>query len=206
MATKKTAGASATQKIASRAQFAASRTRRNDDPDVRGVRGVAEDAERTGDDGLISTADMEQIIRDEFEQVSLPSPPPMSGYHLCWLTTTSQYDSISKRSRLGYSPVRQEEVPGFDPSNGQSLGGYSGFVTCNEMVLHKIPLVRYKVIMNYFHHKKPLEDEAGIVTKVTKEGAAGEKDSKGRPLVKPEDGFEDLERTVQRTPEAGQFS
>lgn len=195
------------KKTTSRATSAASRTRREDDPEVRGVRGVAEDAERTGDDGLLSTADLEKIIRDEFEQVSLPNPPELPGFHVCWLTTTSQYDSISKRSRLGYTPVRMEEVPGFDPSNGQSLGGYSGFVTCNEMVLHKIPMVRYRVIMNYFHHKKPLEDEAGIVAKATKGvGEEAVRDSKGRSLVEPEDGIKDLERTVQRTPEVGSFS
>lgn len=206
MATKKQAAAAA-PKTASRAQSAATRTRRNDDPEVRGVRGVAEDAERTGDDGLLSTAEMEQIIRDEFEQTSLPNPPAIPGFHVCWLTTTSQYDSISKRGRLGYTPVRMEEVPGFDPSNGQTLGGYSGFVTCNEMVLHKIPLQRYKVIMNYFHHKKPLEDEAGIVAKATKGlNDAPARDSKGRPLVELEDGMVELERTVQRTPEAGSFS
>lgn len=206
MATRKNSAASAAKQTASQAQSAASRTRRDDDPEVRGVRGVAEDAERTGDDGLLSTAEMEKIIRDEFEQVSLPNPPDMPGFHTCWLTTTSQYDSISKRARLGYTPVRLEEVPGFDPSNGQTLGGYSGFVTCNEMVLHKIPLVRYRVIMNYFHHKKPLEDEAGIVAKA-KEGVGREAvDSKGRSLVHPEDGIEDLERAVQRTPEVGTFS
>lgn len=195
------------KKTAPRQQSAASRTRRDDDLEVRGVRGVAEDAERTGDDGLLSTEEMEQIIRDEFEQVSLPNPPELSGFHLCWLTTTSQYDSISKRARLGYTPVRLEEVPGFDPSNGQSLGGYSGFVTCNEMVLHKIPMVRYKVIMNYFHHKKPLEDETGMVAKATSGlNDAPVRDSKGRSLVTPEDGFKDLDERVKQTPEVGSFS
>lgn len=185
---------------------AASRTKRIDDPEARGVRGVAEDAERVGETGLMSTDELEKIIRDEFEQTSLPNPPAIPGYHLCWLTTTSQYDSISKRTRLGYSPVRAAEVPGFDPSNGQSLGGYEGFVTCNEMVLFKIPEARYKIIMNYFHHKKPLEDESNIVAQVKQATGDTAEDSKGRSLVEIEGGLKDLERHVQTAPKAGMFS
>lgn len=191
---------------APRKTAATSRTRRDDAPEARGVRGVAEDAERVGETGLISTDEMEQIIKDEFEQTSLPNPPAISGYHLVWLTTTSQYDSISKRARLGYTPVNRSELPKFDPSNGQSLGGYEGFVTCNEMVLHKIPVARYKMIMNYFHHKKPLEDEASIVTKVQEAGGADTRDSQGRSLIEVEGGIQDLERNVQRAPKAGVFS
>lgn len=189
-----------------KAPSAASRTRRVDDPEARGVRGIAEDAERVGDTGLISDEDLEQIIRDEFEHTSLPNPPVMPGYHLCWLTTTSQYDSMSKRSRLGYTPVRTGELPGFDPSNGQALGGYESFVTCNEMVLCKIPEQRYRILMNYFHHKKPLEDEGTIVTKALSGGGAKSRDAKGRSLVETGDGIDDLERAVSRTPEHGSFS
>jgi hypothetical protein len=47
----------------------------------------------------------------------------MPGWHLCWLTTTSAYDTIQKRMRLGYSAVRLG-VPGFDPSNGKPLAGH----------------------------------------------------------------------------------
>lgn len=195
-----------TKKTTASRQSAAERTHRVDDPEVRGVRGVSEDAERTGETGLISAEDLERIIQDEFEHTSLPNPPAIADQHLCWLTTTSQYDSVSKRARLGYRPVTRAELPNFDPSNGQSLGGYEGFVTCNEMVLHKIPVARYKVIMNYFHHKKPLEDEASIVAKVLNGGGAEARDSKGRPLMEVGDGIEDMERNVQRTPAVGSFS
>jgi hypothetical protein len=104
---------------------------------------------------------------------------------LVWLTTSSQYDSIQKRQRLGYSPVRQSEMPGFDASNGQTLAGYDGHVTCNEMVLFKIPQDRYQKIMTFFHHKKPLEEEEGII---------GKFNDQGERLNDRDDGVEAMER------------
>lgn len=137
-------------------------------PEIRGDRG-AEDDER-GTSGLSSDDDFEKFMEAESTQTALPNPPALSGYHLVWLTTTSQYDSVQKRQRLGYQPVRQSEMPGFDASNGQSLAGYSGFVTCNEMVLFKIQQDRYQKIMAVYHHKKPLEEEEGIVGKFNDQG------------------------------------
>lgn len=136
--------------------------------DIRGDRG-AEDDER-GTSGLTSDDDFEKFMEAEFTQTALPNPPALQGYHLVWLTTSSQYDSIQKRQRLGYTAVRQSEMPGFDASNGQSLAGYDGFVTCNEMVLFKIAQDRYQKIMGFYHHKKPLEEEEGIVGKFNDQG------------------------------------
>lgn len=144
------------------------RTKIGGAPDVRGDRG-AEDEDRAGS-GLASEDDFEKFMEAEFTQTALPNPPALQGYHLVWLTTTSQYDSIQKRQRLGYTAVRQSEMPGFDASNGQSLAGYDGFVTCNEMVLFKIPQPRYQQIMGFFHHKKPLEEEESIVGKFNDQG------------------------------------
>ena len=118
--------------------------------DIRGDRG-AEDDER-GTSGLTSDDEFEKFMEAEFTQTALPNPPALAGFHLVWLTTASQYDSIAKRQRLGYTPVRQSEMPGFDASNGQTLAGYDGHVTCNEMVLFKIPRRRYQQIMAFFHH------------------------------------------------------
>jgi hypothetical protein len=77
---------------------------------------------------------------------------------------------VFKRQRLGYELVRRSELAGFDASNGQSLGGYEGFVTCNEMVLAKIPEARYQSIMKFFHHTKPLQEEEGVVDKMNRVG------------------------------------
>lgn len=157
--------------------------------DIRGDRG-AEDTERETS-GLTSDDDFEKFMEAEFTQTALPNPPALRGYHLVWLTTTSQYDSIQKRQRLGYTPVRQSEMPGFDASNGQSLAGYDGHVTCNEMVLFKIAEERYQKIMGFYHHKKPLEEEEGVV---------GKFNDQGQRLNDRDDGVDAMEReaAIQR--------
>lgn len=144
------------------------RTKIGGAPEVRGDRGAEDDDRSTT--GLVSDDDFEKFMEAEFTNTVLPNPPELQGYHVVWLTTSSQYDSIYKRQRLGYVPVRQSEMPGFDASNGQSLAGHEGFVTCNEMVLFKIPLSRYQQIMAFYHHKKPLEEEEGIVGKFNDQG------------------------------------
>ena len=164
--------------------------------DIRGDRGVGDEYgnDRTGT-GMTSDDDFEKFMEAEFTQTALPSPPALQGFHLVWLTTASQYDSVQKRQRLGYTPVRQSEMPGFDASNGQSLAGYDGHVTCNEMVLFKIPLSRYQQIMAFYHHKKPLEEEEGIV---------GKFNSQGERINESENGVDAMEREAaiqrQKTP------
>lgn len=160
--------------------------------EMRGDRGSADtEGDDRGTSGLTSDDDFEKFMEAEFTQTALPNPPSLSGYHLVWLTTASQYDSIQKRQRLGYQPVRQSELPGFDASNGQSLAGYDGNVTCNEMVLFKIALSRYQQIMAFYHHKKPLEEEEGIV---------GKFNDQGQRLDDQDDGVDAMERelAVQR--------
>jgi len=152
-------------------------------PEVRGDRGVNDEAEQR-----ISTDDeFEKFLEDEFTQTALPNPPALQGYHLAWLTTTSQYDSVQKRQRLGYTPVRQSEMPGFDASNGQSLAGYDGLINCNEMVLFKIPMDRYQQIMKFYHHSKPLQEEEGIVGKFNEQGER---------LGDPDDGVDAMEKEM----------
>src|SRR6187402_3064256 len=73
--------------------------------EIRGERGFEEDpgrADPTAED------DFEKMLEDEFVQTALPSPPPLPGWHQAWLTSNSPYDSIQKRQRLGYVPVKME--------------------------------------------------------------------------------------------------
>lgn len=104
----------------------------------------------------------EAMLENDFEDVALPSPPTMDGWHLCWLTTTSTYDTLQKRSRLGYSPVKQTELPNFVVGDGSP----DGLIRCNEMLLCKISADRYQVLMTHYHHKKPLEDEQSVVARM----------------------------------------
>jgi hypothetical protein len=163
--------------------------------EVRGERGFEEDPARADPNAM---TDFEQLIENEFEQSALPNPPPLPGWHLVWLTSASQYDSIQKRQRLGYQPVKQAEMPGFDPSNGQALERFPGFVTCNEMVLFKIEEQKYQAIMRHFHHKKPMQEEEGIVAQIEaaqrEQGGSGKR---GRTVVEG-DGMDVIADRVQQ--------
>lgn len=183
------------------------RTVRSAAPDVRGDRGATTDAARTttDDQGLVSDSEeFQKLLESGFQQTALPQPPALPGWHLCWLTTQSRYDTLQARARLGYAPVRRSEMPGFDPSNNAELVGHEGFITCNEMVLCKVPEPRYQQLMAYFHHQKPLEEETGIIA-----NAKNVTDKLGRQVVTTDgdgdiDGLADMESSARsaskRTP------
>lgn len=169
---------------------------RSSEPDVRGDRGEHETSVRNdGLDGL-SQAELDQLVASEFDQTALPNAPMIPGHHLVWLTTQSKYDTLQKRERLGYRPVRQSEVPGFDASNGVDVASKDGNVTCNEMILYKIREDMYQAIMRHFHHKRPMDEEAGIVDSI-KAREQQERDSAGKSLARVEgEGLTELEAGV----------
>lgn len=167
------------------------RLTRSGAPDVRGDYSIRQDAERA-DVEAMSDAEYEAMILAEYENSGVANPPEIPGFHLCWLSSTSQMDTIQKRQRTGYTPVMRSEMPGFDPSAGQALANYEGMITCNELVLHKITQRRYQIMMNIFHHKKPLESEQSILAHI-KAGNA-EVDNTGGEVA---DGLTTLERSVK---------
>lgn len=125
---------------------------------TRGDR-AASDMGRTDTDGTAFTGTQRRAnFRDEWTANALPTPPSIDGFHLCWLSTTNNFDPIHKRIRMGYEPVRAAEVPGFEHYKMKS-GEYEGIVSCNEMLLFKIPMDLYQEMMSYFHHEKPLAEE-----------------------------------------------
>lgn len=163
------------------------RLKRDDSAGGREQRASA-DAERTEHDGTAFTAPERRFnFRDEWTQNALPTPPEVPGYHLCWLSTTNNYDPIHKRMRMGYEPVKAEDVEGFEVYKMKS-GEFEGFVACNEMLLFKIKKELYQEMMAYFHHEMPLEEEQML----QKNEALN--DSQARPVISsPEDdGFKSL--------------
>lgn len=180
---------------------AAERQTRDSAPEVRGDRGASEGADRTMSAAMASAEELDKLIRNEFEQTALMSPPPIPGYHLCWLATNSVTDPVQRRIQLGYELVRRSELPGFDPSNGQELARYEGLVTWNEMVLAKIPEARYQAIMRYHHHYKPLEEEEA--TRAVIDKAAGQRGAR-RVTEDGEDGIgawdKEMEEARSRAP------
>jgi len=127
---------------------------------------------------LASAQERRRMFRSEWIQESLPTPPAIPGFHVCWLSTTNGYDPIHKRMRMGYQPVKIDEVPGFENYKVKA-GEHTGFVACNEMLLYKIPEEIYQDIMAELHHYAPQEEADKI--RVQAEQTVG-RDSKGRPL------------------------
>jgi hypothetical protein len=145
---------------------------------------VKEDTERSST-GLVSASpDMVRSMMEKFIQEALPEAPHVPGFHTCWLSTTSQYDPIHKRLRLGYTPVLADEVVGFDHLKVKS-GENVGHISVNEMVLYKIPEDMYQAIMTHFHHNAPKEEAEKLM--IQQDQLVGQlRDSKGRSLVQRE--------------------
>ena len=123
----------------------------------------------------------------------MPDVPEIPGWHLCWLSTTNTYDSIDKRIRLGYVPVKAEEIQGFE-NNKVKAGEHAGFISCNEMLLYKIPMDVYQDVMSHFHHEAPLEEANKI--RLQAEQQVG-RDSRGKPLGQVEgEGLDNIDKPI----------
>ena len=101
-------------------------------------RGAIVDKTRAApEDSFVSSEERRRMFRSEWMQEALPTPPEIPGFHLCWLSSTNQYDPIHKRLRMGYTPVKAEELPGFENYHVKA-GELEGHVACNEMILYKM--------------------------------------------------------------------
>jgi hypothetical protein len=139
-----------------------------------------------------STQDIDQMWSDEWTQQALPKVPDIPGYHLCWLSTTNSYDTIDKRIRLGYVPVLADELPGYDNYRVKA-GEHVGHISCNEMLLFKLPMDLYQRVMTHFHYQKPMEATNAIMERMEElqQGA----DSSGHKLLRTEgEGFGNVSR------------
>ena len=160
----------------------------------RNDRGSEEAKRSAPEDKFISTQERRKMWSEEWTQSALPKLPNMDGWHLCWLSTTNSYDSIDKRMRLGYVPVKADEFPGFDNYRIKA-GEDIGFIASNEMRLYKIPMDVYQDIMLQMHHDAPNEEADKIRVQV--ENLQGARDSSGKSLGRVEgEGFGEFDRTV----------
>jgi hypothetical protein len=134
------------------------------DPEQRGNPHRIEDDEREGD-GLMSREERIAMLKNEWQQVALPKPPDKPGWHWFWGSTNSPTDTIHRRQKLGYVLVKRDELPDFKVEKMQA-GDYADYITCNEMILMKIPTDIFMDVMQLFHHDSPLEEEASIRNQV----------------------------------------
>ena len=154
------------------------------DSDIRTTR---ESEQRTlTEDRTLS--DEQRLRNFRLAQGELPEIPAIDGYHVCWLTTTNQSDSIVKRLKMGYELIRAEEVPDMR-HNSLKTGEYAGCIGINEMIAAKIPARLYQMYMKDAHHDQPMQAAQGIYDTI-ENMQADAKDSKGKLEV--DEGFENL--------------
>jgi hypothetical protein len=137
-----------------------------------------------------------EAFRDRWQNNALPDIPGgvIPGFHLCWLSTTNNYDSIDKRMALGYEPVKAAELgKGFETLGKMSSGKFEGCVSCNEMVLFKLPEDVYQEVMRMLHLEDPLEHQRNITAQV-RDTAQGNKG--GRSVL--EGGLLEMEKETAR--------
>lgn len=99
-----------------------------------------------------------EMFRQQFFQSSLPDLPRIPGWHACWLTTTNPRDSIQMRIRLGYEPIKPEDVVGWQYATIKT-GEWAGFIGVNEMLAFKLPMSLYEKYMTEAHHDAPNREE-----------------------------------------------
>lgn len=149
------------------------------------------------------SANQERVLSDEerldqfrksFFQSVLPDLPPIDGYHVCWLTTTNPRDSIAGRVRLGYSPIKQDDIPGWEHATMKG-GEYAGCIGVNEMIAFKLPMNLYESYMREAHHTQPLYEEqklSSVIDVIREEAASAAKSGARGIKFELEEGMADL--------------
>ena len=171
----------------------------SDDFDVVGHRENRESWERElTEDRQISEADRLEMFRMKNFNDALPDLPAIPGFHVCWLTTANPRDPIQQRVRLGYVPVKPEEVPGAEYATIKT-GEYAGLVGVNEMVAFKLPLRLYEMYMQEAHHEAPRREEEQLTAAADRLRATAEQ--AGAALIE-DDGMTDLR---EQHPSKGKF-
>ena len=145
-----------------------------------------------------------EAFRDRWQNSALPDLPEgiIPGFHLCWLSTTNNYDSIDKRMALGYEPVKASELgKSFEGLGKMSSGKFEGCVSCNEMVLFKLPEEIYQEVMRMMHLEDPLEHQRNITAQVRSSAQEGKG---GRSIL--EGGILEIEKEQARANSNIRFS
>ena len=166
------------------------------DVDDRLIARAHEARERSDNPEELSKRERLEAFRDKWQNSALPDIPKglIPGMHLCWLSTTNTYDSIDKRMALGYEPVKAAELGvGFESLGKMSSGKFEGCVSCNEMVLFKLPEDIYQEVMKMFHLEDPLEHQRSIMDQVR---GAAESSKGGRSIL--EGGVLEMEKENKR--------
>ena len=143
---------------------------------------------------VVSDDDRVELFRQQFHQHVLPDLPEISGYHVCWLTTTNPRDSIHMRMRLGYEPIRASDMPGYDLYS-MKTGEWAGFIGVNEMLAFKLPEALYQRYMNEAHNVAPMQEQARITSVIDE--LSDQAQQQGTQIIEG-DGFAEMRQGPRR--------
>lgn len=155
---------------------------------------AVEDRKSANQERVLSDEERLDEFRKSFFQSVLPDLPTIDGYHVCWLTTTNPRDSIASRVRLGYTPIKAEDVPGWEHATLKS-GEWMGCIGVNEMIAFKLPMHLYEAYMREAHHSQPLAEEeklTAVIDVIREEAAAAAKSGMRGIRFEIEEGMAEL--------------
>lgn len=163
------------------------------------------DAERVDEGFEMSQDEREQMLRDNALQSRLPDPPKRPGVHWFWGSLNNTANSIMWYMRLGYRPVKFEELAGWAEANMRGKSGdYAGCICVEEMLLLAGDEKAYQRYMHIVHHEKPMQEQMGVKDQFrrTQDEVASESGHGGlvQDPTRPGEmsGLRELERTVKR--------
>jgi hypothetical protein len=122
-----------------------------------------EERREIAEERALSDEERLKVYNDYFYQAVLPNIPKIPGYHVCWLSTQNQRDNLHSRMRLGYTPVKPEDIPGWEFYTLRT-GEYVGMIGVNEMVAFKIPLSLYEKYIMETHYNAPNREDERLVS------------------------------------------
>jgi len=146
-------------------------------------------------DATMSDAELLRRYRVSLTSNILPTIPSIDGFHVCWVPMNSNniYDTVDYRRGIGYSVVKQEEIPAFQSPSNRS-GQIEGCVSHNEMILMKLPSKLYQMYSLDTHHSQPNEQERTIQQNIVQM-----QDNEGNSIVRDSAEMTGINRLARKT-------
>jgi hypothetical protein len=142
-------------------------------------------------------------FQSEWLQEVLPKVPDIPGFHTCWLSSTNGWDPLHRRQRMGYTLVSAEDaLPDWFKESARQMRSaeHPGAISCNEMLLYKIPLDVYNSAMMHFHHDLPMQESEKLQASYEQLKEKARVESKGMAKALIEGDGMAPERPVLRPP------
>lgn len=158
--------------------------------------GREEDDRPLTEDRQLIDPDRLEEFRKSFAAEKLPRLPDISGFHVCWLTTTNNADPLYRRLNWGYELIKTPEAPGFERSEIKT-GEYQGCIGAGEMLAAKVPIELYEMMMTEVHYTQPLAEEGKLRSAIDVIEAEA---MKKRARLDIEEGSRQLGRRTGRVP------